>query len=60
MSVVQTLLTSDYPNLRFFANTPPPQPTFVIYVGTFPSRAEAQTFSSKSPGSFVVEPNPAG
>ncbi len=31
----KTLLTSDYPDLRFFANTPTPQPTFVIYVGRF-------------------------
>ena len=56
----KTLLTSDYPDLRFFANTPAPQPTFVIYVGPFASQAEAQTFSTRSPGSFVVEPNPTG
>jgi hypothetical protein len=56
----KTLLTSDYPNLRFFPNTPAPQPTFVIYVGPFPSQAEAQTFSTRSPGSFVVQPNPTG
>ena len=46
----KTLLTTDYPNLRFFANTPTPQPTFVIYVGGFDTQAEAKTLSLHVPG----------